>query len=133
MKNEFKEEKQEKSRKKRHRKSREARGESRVGKALRSVLDGSILTREIMVRLVPFILFLTVLGVAYIANAYYAEKTIRQSIRLRKELRDQENDYRSTKSELMMCSRQSALAAMLDSTGVVESVVPPTKIFVNPE
>jgi hypothetical protein len=130
MKNEYKEVKKEK---KAPKKRRERSGESRVGKAVRSILDGSILTRQTVVRLVPYFLFLTLICVLYIANTYYAEKTIRQSIRLRKEIKDLESDYLSTKSELMMCSRQSELAEMLDTIGVVESLTPPVKIFVNGE
>lgn len=128
MKNEYKTE--EKPKKKR-RKRKRIRGESRVGKAMRSILDGSILTREIAVRLVPFVLLLTVLCVAYITNSYYAEKTIRQSIKIRQEIRNYESEYLSTKSELMMCSRQSELARILDSTGIKESLIPPVKIFVD--
>ncbi len=127
MKNEFRTPPEESKGKKKRRKSR---GESRVGKALRSVLDGSILTREVVVRLVPYFLFLTGICIAYIANSYYAEKTIRQTIRIRKEIKEQESEYLSTKSELMMCSRQSELAARLDTTGVKESLIPPVKIFV---
>jgi hypothetical protein len=117
--------------KKPKKKAGKPRGESKVGKAIRSLLDGTILTRETAVRLLPFVLFLTAICIAYIANSYYAEKTLRQSITTRKEIKELENEYLSSKSELMMCSKQSEVAALLDTTGVVESVVPPKKIFVN--
>lgn len=117
--------------KKPKKKSGKPRTESKVGKAIRSLLDGTILTRETAGRLLPFVLFLTAICIAYIANSYYAEKTLRQSIKTRKEIKELENEYLSSKSELMMCSKQSEIAVLLDTTGVVESVVPPKKIFVN--
>jgi hypothetical protein len=130
VKNEYKEEKKEKKPKKQR---KQPKGDSRLGKAFRSVLDGSILTRQNAVRLLPFVLFLTLICIAYIANSYYAEKTLRRSDKIRKELKELENEYISTKSELMMCSKQSEVAVMLDSTGVVESLNPPKKIFAKTE
>lgn len=130
MKNDFKKVKKEN---KSPRKRKEHKGDSKLARALRSILDGSILTRENVVRLIPFILFLTAICIIYIANSYYSIKTVRQSIEIRKELKEFENEYLSTKSELMMCSKQSELLLMLDSTGLIESLVPPTKIFVMKE
>jgi hypothetical protein len=118
--------------KKKGKKPREPKGDSRVGKAIRSILDGSILTRENAVRLLPFVLFLTLLCVIYIANSYYAEKTIIRTDKIRRELKELGNEFISSKSELMICSKQSELAIMLDSTGIIESLEPPKKIFVNP-
>jgi len=120
----------EKKKKQRKQKPARQREESRVGKTIRSLLDGTILTREHAVRLLPFILFLAGLIVLYIANAYYAEKTIRQTNKTEKEIKELENEYLSTKSELMMTSKQSEVALLLDSTGVKESLVPPQKLFV---
>lgn len=129
--NEFKTpEPPEKPKKQRKQKPRRQREESKVGKTLRSLLDGTILTREHARRLLPFILFLTGLCIAYIANSYYAEKTIRRTNKTMKEIKELENEYLSTKSELMMTSKQSEVATMLDSTGVKESLVPPQKLFV---
>lgn len=132
MKNEFKEPEPVKK-KKRSKKVRKPRGESRLGKALRSVLDGSILTRENVVRLIPFVLFLTGICVFYIANSHYADKNIREANRLRREINSLEVEYLSTESEKSTVNQQSELAARLDSIGVKESVIPPKKIFANGE
>jgi hypothetical protein len=122
-----------KAEKKKKRKNKGPKGESKVGLALRSILDGSILTRENAIRLLPFILFLTLICVLFIANSYYAEKTVISTDAIRRDIKKLENEYISTKSELMICSKQSELAAILDSTGVVESLEPPKKIFVKPD
>ncbi|MEI6122232.1 MAG: FtsL-like putative cell division protein [Bacteroidota bacterium] len=105
--------------------------DSRLGISLRSVLDGTILTREIVVRLLPLGLYLVFLVVIYIANSYYSEKIIKRTSKVRNEIKELEYEYISSKSELMHISKQSEIAVMLDSleTEVKESVVPPIKIF----
>ncbi len=105
--------------------------ESRLGISLRTILDGSILTRDAVVRLLPLGLYLTFLIVAYIGNSYYSEKIIRRTSKVRNELKELEYEYISTKSDLMHISKQSEVAIRLDSlkTGVKESLVPPIKIF----
>jgi hypothetical protein len=111
-------------------KKRARRRQSGTGRAFRSILDGSVLTRELAIRLLPFVLFFMVLCVAYIANSYYAEKTLRKINRVRHELRDLENQYIYSKSQQMMYSRRSNVAAMIDSSGFIESLTPPKKIIV---
>jgi hypothetical protein len=107
--------------------------ESRLGISLRSILDGSLLTRESVVRLLPFGIYLAFLIVGYIGNSYYSEKIIRRTNKVRNELKELEYEYISIKSDLMHISKQSEVAIRLDSlkTGVKESVVPPLKIFEN--
>jgi len=105
--------------------------ESRLGFSIRMILDGSILTRESFVRLLPFGLYLALLVVAYIGNSYYSEKIIRKTSKVRSELIELDYEYISTKSDLMQISKQSEVAVRLDSlkTGLKESLVPPIKIF----
>lgn len=106
--------------------------DARLGKALRSVLDGTILTRENVVKLIPFGLYVTLLILIYIANSYYAEKSIKKANRIRNELKELEYEFITSKSDMMHNSKQSEVARRLDSlgTGIRESVVPPTKIYV---
>jgi hypothetical protein len=105
--------------------------ESGLGISLRTILDGSILTRDAVVRLLPFGIYLAFLIVAYIGNSYYSEKIIRKTNKVRNELKELEYEYISTKSDLMHVSKQSEVAIRLDSLklGVKESIVPPIKIF----
>jgi hypothetical protein len=107
--------------------------ESRLGISLRSILDGSILTRDAVVKMLPFGLYLAFLIVAYIGNSYYSEKIIRKTSKVRNELKELEYEYISSKSDLMDISKQSEVAIRLDSlkTGLKESLVPPIKIFEN--
>ncbi len=102
-----------------------------IGHTIISILNGEILTREIVLRLLPFGLYLCLLAILYIANSYNYEKNIRKTTQLKDQLIELEYDYITTKSNLMHISQQSEIALRLDSlgTGIKESVVPPMKIF----
>ena len=105
----------------------------RPGKVVRSLLDvvnGNFLTSDSMVSLLPFILFLTLVALIYIANGYYAENKVRAINKMTTELKELRSEYITTKSELMFRSKQSEVARSLESYGIKESVVPPKKIVV---
>ncbi len=94
------------------------------------VLDGSILTKQFTLHLFPFIFYLTFLAVIYIANTYYAEKTVMEIGALKNELKELRYEQITTKSDLMNKCKQSEIAEKLNPYGIKESVVPPNKIFV---
>ncbi len=103
------------------------------GKTLYSVIDGSILTREKVLKLLPFILFITLLAIIYIANSYHSLKTVKKIEVINKELIELRHEYVTTKSGLMYQSKQSMVAKRLAEYGIKESLRPPVKIFVNKE
>ncbi len=96
------------------------------------VFDGSLLTRDTVVRQLPFVLFITFLIILYIGNRYHAEKVIRETMQLQTELRELRARAISTASELEFISRQSEVAKMIEkrSMGLHEAVDPPVKITV---
>lgn len=97
-------------------------------KSAASVLDGSFLTRENLLKQVPFIIFITCLGILYIANSYNAEKTIIEISRTKKQLEELRYEFITVKSNLVFQSKQSNVAYRLSNTQVKESTVPPIKI-----
>ena len=101
-----------------------------VLKALVSVLDGTILTRETVVKSIPFVFYLTFIAILYIANTYYAEKKTIEIEKVKKELKELRSENISTKSNLMFCSRQTEVIKRLGQTGLKESLMPPFKIIV---
>ncbi len=101
------------------------------GKALQSVLDGSILTKEIVIGLLPFVLFVTLIAIVYIANTYYAEKTVIKIERVSKDLKELRYEHITIKSELMFYTKQSEIGKKLKPKGIKESLEPPKKIFIN--
>lgn len=87
------------------------------------------LTDEQIIKQIPYIFFLTLLAIIYIANTYYSEKTIREIDVVNNEIKELRSEYISSKSELMFKSKQSEVvksAAMLE---IKESTVPPKKII----
>ena len=96
------------------------------------VFDGSVLTRDRVVRQLPFVLFLTFLIILYIGNRYHAENVVRETILLQTELKELRAKAISTASELEFISRQSEVAKRVDRNGLglKEAVNPPLKIEV---
>ncbi len=78
----------------------------------------------------PFLLFLTFLGMVYIGNTHIAEGNIRESNRMEKELNELRWEYMTLKSELMFDSKQSEVADMVAEQGMKELTEPPMKIEV---
>ncbi len=100
--------------------------------SLGDVFDGSVLTRDRVVRQLPFVLFVTFLIILYIGNRYHAEKVIRQTMELQTELKELRARAISTASELEFISRQSEVAKLVGEKGLglMEAVKPPIKITV---
>lgn len=89
------------------------------------------MSKESAINFMPFLFFLTVLGMLYIANKHYAEKNIRQIEKINKELKELKWEHLTAKSELVSRSKQSELAKLTTLFGLKEAVVPPTKINVS--
>lgn len=88
------------------------------------------MSKESALNMLPFLFFLTVLGMLYIANKHYAEKNIRQIEKINKELKELKWEHLTAKSILMSKSKQSEVAKITKTFGLNEAVVPPTKIVV---
>lgn len=103
----------------------------KVRRALLGVLDGGIFTKKHLRKQLPFLLFLYVLLLLYIANSYHAESVVRHSDLLLKEVKDLRSAQISAKSELMFVSKQSqvALNPVIQARGLKEAIKPPKKIY----
>jgi len=105
----------------------------KVGRSVSGFLDGKFFSRENLAKQIPFILFITFLGVLYIANSYNAEKTIIEIGKTKKEIEELRYAYITTKSDLMFHSKQSEVAYKLKNSGIKESLVPPVKLYLKAE
>src|SRR6185295_18403657 len=99
-----------------------------LNKAMKSAVEGVNFNIGNVVRQMPFIFFIGLIAILYIANTYYAEKTIREINQTKRELKDLRAEYIYTKSELMFSSRQSEISKMVVDMEIKQSVVPPRKI-----
>lgn len=78
----------------------------------------------------PKVAFVMILGLFYISNTHYAEKTVRRINQVRVQVEDLRADYTTRKADLMFASKQSELAKKVKPLGLKESLDPPFKIVV---
>ena len=68
----------------------------KIGKPIHDLLEGDFLSKQAVVRNLPFLFFLAVIAVIYIANTYYAEKTFKEIERTKTELKELKYQYITT-------------------------------------
>jgi hypothetical protein len=98
---------------------------------VKSILEGSFLVREKVIGLLPFLIFLTGIGLLYIFNSNYANRTIISISKTKKQIEEQRFEYINTKSKLMQTTRQTEIAKRLQNSGLKESKTPPRKIVID--
>ncbi|WP_341841352.1 FtsL-like putative cell division protein [Chitinophaga caseinilytica] len=76
----------------------------------------------------PFILFLAVVALVYIANNHLAEKKVIRINRLSREIKELKWEYLSVKSELMFRSKLSEVSKAVEPLGLKELSTPPQRI-----
>jgi hypothetical protein len=120
-----------KNNKKRKKRSSSDYRTQQVARSLTGVIAGTFLTRENVVRQLPFLIFIMVLAMIYIGNSYSAEKLDMTIERIKKENDVLRYEHVLTKSRLTNYSRPPEVARKLQGTGIKESVLPPQKIYAN--
>lgn len=92
--------------------------------------DG-VVSKESATDMLPFLIFLCVLVMIYIANSHMAMKNIRSIDRLSKEVKELNWEYKSLKADLMFKSKLTEVAAKVDTLGLKELIEPPKKIIIS--
>jgi hypothetical protein len=95
---------------------------------LTQLFTNGIFNAESATRALPFLFFLALLGMIYIANRHLAEKNIRDIDKISKEVKELSWDYKTTKAELAYKSTLTEVAKRADTLGIKESFQPPQKI-----
>ena len=103
----------------------------KVSKFLANIFSGNFMSKDNVVGLLPFIFFLTFLGILYIGSGYYAEKIVRDLHKSGNEVKELRSEYITIKSDLNFKSKQSQVAKATELLGIIESTTPPTKIVVD--
>ena len=98
----------------------------------KSLLSGRFLSKESVTQSLPFLFFVSFLGICYIANGYQAEKVIRNLYNTNNEIKELRSEYITTKSDLMYISKQSQVARATYDIGLRELTSPPKKIVLSP-
>ncbi|WP_199120655.1 FtsL-like putative cell division protein [Pedobacter sp. ASV28] len=92
-------------------------------------VEGAV-SKEAATDMLPYLIFLCVLGMVYIANSHMAVKNIRNIDKLSKEVKELSWEYKSLKAELMFKSKMTEVAKKVDTIGLKELIEPPKKIIV---
>ncbi len=87
-----------------------------------------VVSAETATQALPFILFLAMLGMIYIANRNLAENNIRDIDKIGKQVKELSYDFKTTKAELAFKSTLTEVAKRADTLGIKESLQPPQKI-----
>lgn len=83
-----------------------------------SAMNVSRHTTDLVFGNFKYLLFLGFLGIMYIANAHFAEKSVRHIQTLQKEIKELKWEYTSIKSETMFKSMQSQIDESLEPVGL---------------
>ena len=90
-----------------------------------SILKGEFITEKSNAKLIPFLLMIVVLGLINIRSSFHAEKLLKQSISLEKEVADLRLTYITTRSSLMSMYRRSIIESLVKDQGLETSLTPP--------
>lgn len=101
---------------------RERRNNTSKGNRLMNILGGSFLTKEDYSKIFPFLVYLTILLMLIITNAYIAESTSRSIKKNTLLLRDLRVEYIYAKSAFTKESTQKVLIDKLAKEGLKESL-----------
>lgn len=102
---------------------------SRLTNAMQKMADFDFnISREWMIRQIPFGLFVVFLLLLHIYNVHSSERTIRKTDKLHKEIKELRSEYITILTQLMSESKQSTVAQKLDTLGIKELTTPPIKI-----
>ena len=93
-------------------------------------VDG-VVSKEAATEMLPFLVFLSLLTMLYIANSHMAVKNIRDIDKLNKEVKELSWEYKSLKADLMFKSKLTEVAKKVDTLGIKELTEPPRKIIIS--
>lgn len=103
--------------------------QKKMGKPIHDLLEGDFLSKQGVIKNLPFLFFLAIIAILYIANTYYAEKTFKEIERTKNELKELRFQYITAKSVLMYQSKQVEIGKQASLLGLKETLVPPFKVY----
>jgi len=97
---------------------------------LTQLFTKGFITSDEAVKALPFVLYLSLLGMIYIGNRHLAEKNIRDIDKINREVKELSWAYKVTKADLAYKSTLTEVEKRVDTLGLKQSVQPPQKITV---
>ena len=103
----------------------------RKGITFREIIGGDFLTRQSMVRQMPFFFFVVVLFFIQISMIYYFESVQIEMKHTKEKLNDLNSEYSTNSSELSVKSQHSEVVGQVEHWGLVNSTTTPFIIDVD--
>lgn len=82
-------------------------------------------------RNLPFVGFLALLGVFYIALGHYAERNMRKIDVMQEQLKEQRWQYMSVHSEVMRQGARNRITQTVAASGLISPKTPPAEIIIH--
>ncbi len=101
-----------------------------TGNIFSSILKGEFVAEKGNKQFIPLLLLIVLLVLVNIRSSFHAEKLLRQSISLEKEVADLRLVHITTKSDLMRMYRRSVMEEIVNKYGIKTSIMPPEIIEV---
>jgi hypothetical protein len=100
--------------------------------SFKNLLGATVLSKDVVTRQIPFLLFITTAILLYIFNQYRGENVMRQIMQLEKRVREMRTESVSTGFDLQEMSKQSEVTRMVTEQGLPlkEAMTPPYKIVI---
>jgi hypothetical protein len=95
---------------------------------LTNLMREGVVSTDAVTRALPFVFYLALLCMFYIANRHQAENNIRNIDKLSKEVKELSWDYKTTKADMAYKSTQTEVAKRVDTLGIIAPVEPPQKL-----
>lgn len=98
--------------------------------SLRELITGNVLKQKNIIKQLPFVIFIVMLAILYIANRYHAEYLFRKTAKLQEQLNEARAESISIASKLMSESRQTQVLKLVEANklGLKEATVPPKRV-----
>jgi len=98
--------------------------------SVKDLLGGNVLSKEVVTKQIPFLLFVATAILLYIFNQYRGENVMREIMTLEKRVRELHSESVSVAFDLQELSKQSEVSRMVLELGLPlqEAKIPPFKI-----
>lgn len=98
----------------------------------KDLLGGQLLSRDSVIKQIPFALFLFAMLLFYIANQYRGQRIMKEIIALEREVKGLSAEAITTTFKLQEMSKQSAVIKMIkeNEMELEEALIPPYKIVI---
>lgn len=117
-------------------KFRTHKNEKQSGKGFFGFLSSGFNTNDrwgggLPVKHLPKVAFAVAIGIFYVWNSHYAERTNRAIEQMENKVKDLRADVTTLEADYMFSSKQSEVAKKVEALGLKESIAPPIKIIVD--